>query len=137
MSSTPHWFKATVREMPLEDCLQLLESCQVGRIAFTDLDGPVVLPVNYSIHEGAVLVATATGSSLHSHAAGAPVAFEVDDVDEFNEGGASVLVRGLASKVPFDGFPEDSRPYPWPEGPREVLLRIDPTQITGRRLYPA
>ncbi|TXL57512.1 pyridoxamine 5'-phosphate oxidase family protein [Aeromicrobium terrae] len=137
MSSTHHWFKAKLREMPLDDCLEVLGNNQVGRIAFNDPSGPVVLPVNYSVTNGAILIATATGSSLHSYVPGSLVAFEVDDVDEFNEDGASVLVRGRAAIVPTEGFSDDERPYTWPEGPREVLLHIVPTQITGRRLFPA
>ncbi len=114
-----------------------MASRQVGRVGFIDPDGPVVLPVNYSMQGGNVLIATSAVNSLSAYATEGPVAFEVDDIDEFNETGWSVLVRGRAELVPFEELPaEDRRPYPWPAGARILLLRIFPTQLTGRRLFP-
>ncbi len=137
MYTTNHWFKAHLRDIPRDECLEMLDSRQVGRIAFTDLDGLVVLPVNYSMHDGAVYIATLPSSRLSAHATEGAVAFEVDEVDEFNEVGWSVVVRGRVAMVPFAELPDaKDMPYPWPEGPRLLVLRIDPTQVTGRRLIP-
>jgi nitroimidazol reductase NimA-like FMN-containing flavoprotein (pyridoxamine 5'-phosphate oxidase superfamily) len=136
MNPTDHWFKATPREMSRQECFELLDENQVGRIAFNDSTGPVVLPVNYVVDDGAIVIATSDGSSLDSFAAGERVAFEVDEVDEFNENGTSVLVRGHAARVPSSSVPEHRRPYTWPAGRREVLLQIVPSQVTGRRLIP-
>lgn len=137
MNTTSHWFKGHLRDMPRDECFQLLESRQVGRIGFVDPDGPVVLPVNYVIHGESVLIATLPGNSI-SNAVGQPVAFEVDEIDEFNETGSSVLVRGLASVVAKDELPdEQEQPNPWAEGDRSLVIRITATQVTGRYLLPA
>jgi nitroimidazol reductase NimA-like FMN-containing flavoprotein (pyridoxamine 5'-phosphate oxidase superfamily) len=135
------WFASHVKELALEECLELLESGQVGRIGFTDPTGPVVLPVNYVVAGGCVLVLTSTNGSLARHAVTAPVAIEVDAVDEFTETGWSVLVRGHASVVEQQERLELHRngdlPRPWVEGDRTLLLKISPTRVTGRRLIPA
>lgn len=138
MDTTSHWFKSHLKDMPREECFQLLESRQVGRIGFVDPDGPVVLPVNYVILEESVLIATMPGNSISSHAVGRPVAFEVDEIDEFNETGWSVLVRGLASVVANDELPdEEDQPNPWAEGDRSLVMRISPSHVSGRYLLPA
>jgi len=138
MNTTSHWFKSHLKDMPRDECFQLLESRQVGRIGFVDPDGPVVLPVNYVIHDEVVLIATMPGNSIASHAVDQPVAFEVDEIDEFNETGWSVLVRGLASSVSRDELPdEQDQPNPWAEGDRSLVIRITPSHVSGRYLLPA
>ena len=136
-NTTSHWFKSHLRDVPRDECLELLEGRQVGRVCFVDPDGPVALPVNYAIHDGNVLIATSPHNSLAQHAVGQPVAFEVDDIDEYNETGWSVLVKGLASEVAHDDLPgEVQRPNPWVEGNRTLVLRITPSQVSGRYLLP-
>jgi nitroimidazol reductase NimA-like FMN-containing flavoprotein (pyridoxamine 5'-phosphate oxidase superfamily) len=137
MNTTSHWFKSHLKDMPRDECFELLSSRQVGRVGFIDSDGPVVLPVNYTIHEEAVMVATSTVNSLSRHAVGRPVAFEVDEIDEFNETGWSVLVRGLASPMPEDLLAEELWPNPWVDGDRRLLIRIKPLHVSGRYLLPA
>ena len=135
MNTTTHWFKSHLRDIPRDECFELLESRQIGRVGFVDADGPVVLPVNYVVHNETVFIATSPTNSLSSDAVGRPVAFEVDEIDEFNETGWSLLARGQASLVPEDELPEDL-PNPWVDGDRSLVLRISPSQISGRYLLP-
>jgi uncharacterized protein len=68
------------------------------------------------------------------------VAFEVDEIDDFLECGWSVLVVGRAHLVAdLTGLPHmwAERPHPWASGGRDLYIRIDPTNITGRRVLPA
>ena len=137
--TTEHWFKSHLREIPRSECLELLAEHKVGRIAFVDVDGPLMIPVNYALDGDTVLVATSAFSNLAQSATGARVAFEVDESDDYTESGWSVLVRGAAERVSYDELPHDAvaRPYPWVEGTRTFVLRITPREITGRRLVPA
>lgn len=131
--STSHWFKGHLKDVPRDECLELLASRQVGRIVFTDPDGPLALPVNYTMQGDCVLISTLSAGTVARHATGL-VAFEIDEIDEFIESGWSVLVRGSAAEV----SPEDvliDRPDSWAEGPRTLLLQITPEEITGRRLF--
>jgi nitroimidazol reductase NimA-like FMN-containing flavoprotein (pyridoxamine 5'-phosphate oxidase superfamily) len=138
MGIISHWFKGHLRDVPRDECFQLLESRQVGRIGFLDVDGPQVLPVNYAIDNGCVLIATSPASTLAKCAVARPVAFEVDEVDEFNEGGWSVIVRGPLSVVSGPEIPDEAhQPNPWVAGNRTLVLRITPAEVTGRYLLPA
>lgn len=116
------------------ECMALLASRSVGRLAYVARAGvPDVVPVNYAVRDGVVLVRTGPGPKLQAAERGDLVAFEVDDVDEASRTGWSVVVHGRASMVPTDGT-ADGPPSPWASGPRERLLQITPRRTTGRRL---
>ena len=136
-SDTSHWFKSHLRDMPRKECFEMLQSRQVGRVVFDDLDGPLALPVNYTIQDESVVIATSPTNSLSSFVAGRSVAFEVDEIDEFNETGWSVLVRGVASVLNEDLLDDDRHPNPWVDGDRSLVIRISPLQVSGRYLLPA
>lgn len=138
MYTTAHWFKSHLKDVPRRECFELMQGRQVGRIAFVDPEGPVILPINFAIHEDQVLIATSPTGRLAHHAVGQSVGFEVDEIDEFTEIGWSVLVRGNASVVSGDELPEEAnRPNSWVDGNRTLFIRISPTQVTGRYLMPA
>jgi nitroimidazol reductase NimA-like FMN-containing flavoprotein (pyridoxamine 5'-phosphate oxidase superfamily) len=131
-------FRSHLREMSREECLERLNVEVVGRVGFNDDLGPVVLPVNYRIREGSVIIATGLSTALARFAIGKAVALEVEDVDPLTESGWSVLVRGRAEIVPHDGMPEPGgRPRPWADGPRPLLIQIVPETVTGRWLIEA
>jgi nitroimidazol reductase NimA-like FMN-containing flavoprotein (pyridoxamine 5'-phosphate oxidase superfamily) len=136
MRSTEGWFRSRSVELEQAECLELLESRTVGRVAYCEDGGPVVLPVNYVVHEGAVLLRTAPHTALGRHLQHGPAAFEVDEVDEYTQSGWSVLVRGHASPLDPDDLPAEpgARPVPWAEGARPLFVRISPDTVTGRRL---
>ena len=136
-TDTSHWFKSHLRDVPRKECFELLESRQVGRVVFDDPDGPLALPVNYTVQDESVVIATSPSNSLSRYVAGRPVAFEVDEIDEFNETGWSVLVRGLASVLNEDLLDDDHQPNPWVDGDRTLLIRISSLQVSGRYLLPA
>jgi len=124
-------------------CRKLIAEGGVGRIAYRGRYGLVVLPVNYAVHDGAVVFRTAAGGSmdedLRTGIAGADylVAFEVDRIDERAHEGWSVLIQGTARHA--DTAAERAAlagagVRPWPGGPRDLYFRVVPTQITGRTL---
>jgi nitroimidazol reductase NimA-like FMN-containing flavoprotein (pyridoxamine 5'-phosphate oxidase superfamily) len=138
MTVTDAWFQGRLTELAEAECLELLATRQVGRLAYCDQDGPLAVPVNYVVHDGMVLFRTSPHTSLGQHARSAAVAFEVDEIDDFSQSGWSVLVRGPAEYVDPDDLPtgRNSRPVPWPQGVRTLHVRIRPLSITGRRLLP-
>lgn len=135
--TTTHWFKGHLRNMSRRECLELLASQQVGRVIFNDQDGPLALPVNYAFQDEGVVIATSPTSSLARWAPGRPVGFEVDEIDEFNETGWSVLVRGLAPALDVHLLDTDDQPNPWVDGDRTFLIRIPCLQVSGRYVLPA
>jgi uncharacterized protein len=138
MSPGESWFPSHLNELDKAECLELLASHQVGRVAYCDDLGPVVLPVNYVVDLETVLLRVSPHSTLARNLRSAPASFEVDEFDDYNQSGWSVLVRGDAAYVDLAELPdEDNRPIPWAEGERTFHIRITPHDITGRRLLSA
>ena len=70
-----------LRHLGADQCLDLLASCQVGRVAATMGALPVILPVNYVVFDHGVLFRTAAGTKLDAAVRGIVVAFEADAYD--------------------------------------------------------
>ncbi|MCX5554655.1 pyridoxamine 5'-phosphate oxidase family protein [Streptomyces sp. NBC_00038] len=122
-------------ELSPAECGARLSTHGVGRLAVTTRTGPVIVPVNYSVVEGAIVFRTEAGTTP-AEAAGTQVAFEVDHIDEALSQGWSVLVRGRARVVtdPDAVHRLADRAYstPWAGGDRDMWVSIDPASITGR-----
>ena len=125
-----------------DQCLALIGPGGIGRIAYSSRSGPVVLPVNYALQDGAIVFRTAEhgplDEELRTGIAGADykVAFEIDSIDLTAKQGWSVLIQGPAHHVTREG--EDavraSGVEPWAPGDRELYVRIVPSRISGRRV---
>jgi nitroimidazol reductase NimA-like FMN-containing flavoprotein (pyridoxamine 5'-phosphate oxidase superfamily) len=132
-----------VEELDTEECLRLISPGGVGRVGFTTSTGPTVLPVNYTMDGRAVLFRTAFGGpmdeDLSTRIKGVElkVAFEVDQLDTANREGWSVLIQGAAHRVSEEELAGMSSAVaePWAGGERRLYIRIDPVQLTGRRIH--
>ncbi|MDF3299121.1 helix-turn-helix domain-containing protein [Streptomyces tropicalis] len=124
-------------ELAPAECRALLGGHGVGRLAVPTVSGPVVVPVNYSVVDGAIVFRTAPDATPYQ-AVGCRVAFEVDRIDDAFSRGWSVLVRGHAHAVTDSAEVRRlvDRAYspPWAGGRRDVWVRIDPLVVTGRRI---
>jgi nitroimidazol reductase NimA-like FMN-containing flavoprotein (pyridoxamine 5'-phosphate oxidase superfamily) len=124
-------------ELTTQECRELLATHGVGRLAVSTSQGPLVVPVNYSVVDEAIVFRTAPGTTP-AEAPGHQVAFEVDRVDDALSQGWSVLVRGPASTVTepdaVQRLTEQAYSTPWAGGRRDEWVRIDPVSITGRRI---
>ena len=122
-------------ELREDECWDFLRHHQVGRMAWVDEGRPRIVPLNFVAHEDAVWVRTTAYSQLAQQATGSSVAFEVDDVDPFTQSGTSVVVRGTAVQAgPREHW---QGPETWVEGTRALVLRIDSSEVTGRRVLPS
>jgi len=130
---------AELQEIGYEECLALLRTRSVGRIAVVD-DGPIVVPVSYRLVEtsGPTWIALRTRPGNVLDRVHAKVAFEIDDVDVSHGEGWSVLVQGTLLGVDADAaeFRERFDPQPW-LADRDRWLVIEPFAVTGRRLRAA
>ena len=124
-------------ELDAGECRSLLGTHGVGRIAVSTGSGPVVVPVNYSVVDGAIVFRTAPGTTP-SLAVGRRVAFEVDRIDDAFSRGWSVLVRGRGRAVtdPDEArrLADGAHSRPWVGGERELWVRVDMQAVTGRRI---
>ena len=76
-----------VETLTVAECRELLNGHHFGRFAFVDSVGvlPSIVPVNYLLDEDKIVIRTDAGSKLAAALRGAPVAFEVDGVDETHQ----------------------------------------------------
>jgi nitroimidazol reductase NimA-like FMN-containing flavoprotein (pyridoxamine 5'-phosphate oxidase superfamily) len=125
------------------ECLRLISPGRIGRLAYSRPDGPVVLPVNYKLHEGTIVFRTGqdspVGDDLRTGIAEAEykVAFEIDSLGIADREGWFVFIHGAAHHVDSDAERASvlqAGVEPWPAGKREHFVRIIPTLITGWRI---
>jgi len=129
---------APAEELSISECVRLLRSGVTGRVAVWGLDGPYVLPLNYSVLEDAVVLCTTPTSVLGIHGADSQAAFEVDYFNYARQVGWSVMVRGhlelLTEADVLDRGIRNWQPRPWASGPRTLYLQLRWTEISGRKL---
>ena len=118
-----------------EESWNLLSSRTLGRLV-TCVDGyPEVFPVNFVVQRRTVLFRTAEfATKLFTVVMNAHVVFEADDhtVSE----GWSVIVKGIAQVLnTSDEIEEAERAQllPWTAGMKPRYVRVEPTEISGRR----
>jgi nitroimidazol reductase NimA-like FMN-containing flavoprotein (pyridoxamine 5'-phosphate oxidase superfamily) len=119
------------------EAFRLLAGSEVGRVGVTIGALPAIFPVNYRVVDGSVVFWSAPGSKLSAAAAGAVVAFEVDDYNVADRTGWSVLVVGPSEvvedrDVAFKALAAGLAPFV--DGFRRAIIRIEPTFVSGRRI---
>ena len=126
------WGVGRMVELSEQECWELLGSRPVGRVAFDDGDGPVILPVNHAATDGRIRFRVSPYGTLGRELDGRKVAFEVDDTDDFHRAGWSVVVRGRAVLEPAPT--SWAEPTPWPDGVRSLMVELVPIRLSGRRV---
>jgi nitroimidazol reductase NimA-like FMN-containing flavoprotein (pyridoxamine 5'-phosphate oxidase superfamily) len=120
-----------------EDSLALLATVPLGRLVFTQHALPVVVPVNFVLDGGEIVIRTGETSTLAAGLRGTVVAFEVDQFDTAHQSGWSVTVTGRAWEETDAG--EVARlselPLrPWAAGIRERFIKLSIEIVEGRQL---
>jgi nitroimidazol reductase NimA-like FMN-containing flavoprotein (pyridoxamine 5'-phosphate oxidase superfamily) len=125
------------------ECVRLISPGGIGRLVFAGRFDLTVLPVNYVLHDGAILFRTVEAGSTDDDLrtgiehAEYRVAFEVDEIDIESHEGWSVLVQGPAHHLDDPGEQADAIAAgveSWAGGEREHFIEITPARITGRRI---
>lgn len=128
---------AKVQELTRDECLALLPTVPVGRLVFTERALPAIVPVNFVLDRGRIVIRTGATSSLAAALRGAVVAFEVDDFDRNARNGWSVTVTGRAREVsdPLELARVDELPLiPWVGGRLDHVITVPVDLVNGRRV---
>lgn len=137
-----------MRSLSREECDDLLQQNQVGRLAFTFHDRVDIEPVHYVYAEGLLHGRTSPGTKVATLLHHPWIAFEVDEVQGLFDW-RSVVVHGVVSIPDPDGSPADKTAYTAtlalirelvpealesddPTPSRQVLFRIHVDEVTGR-----
>lgn len=120
----------------VHDCWKYLRSASVGRVAVTTGRGPEIFPVNYVPDNGTVIFRTGEGTKLDAVLGGSPIALEADGLNKYGTIAWSVIIKGTASVVDSEeDFQEaaDAGLSPWEAGSKDHLVRVTPSEVSGRR----
>jgi nitroimidazol reductase NimA-like FMN-containing flavoprotein (pyridoxamine 5'-phosphate oxidase superfamily) len=125
------------RDLTRDECRELLGAGSVGRVAVATPAGPHIVPVNYAVVDGALVVRTTPYSLLGTYGRDTTLAFEIDCADTQHECGWSVVARGRSEVLHDPDDVDEARaavPRPWAGGQRSLFLRIPMEELSGRRL---
>ena len=127
-----------IAELSPAECRQLLAPGGVGRFLFMADRGPVAVPVNYGMLGGDIVFLTSeSGRVAGATRPGSLVSFSVDRVDDALAEGWSVLASGAATVLPDPAGRAVAARLgiePWAGGQRDLVIRLTPREITGRRI---
>lgn len=130
-----------LEELTEDDCWNLIGQQSeaqpyFARAGWTGSTGPVVIPVNYVVHERSVWIRTSAYSAMAEEVDESLLAVEMDDIDPQSHAGWSVMLRGRAHVFYHDEqAPEAVRGLrTWAGGARPLWVHVAPDHVTGRRL---
>jgi len=125
----------TTGTLDREECLELLATASMGRVALSANALPTVLPVSFRLMGDRIVFRTAgRGSTPHV------VAFQVDDIDPQSHVGWSIVVTGVAHQVtdPSElAEMESAVPPEWTAGDEARLVALSLERVVGHRLVGA
>jgi hypothetical protein len=127
---------SSASELDRAQCMELLGGARIARVVLSVGCIPVALPVNMSVLGENVIFATDSRSKLTSSVYGQVVSLETDDIDLVSRTGWSVLVTGIALPIaePLEIEWAGSRLQAWAAGPHPLLVKVQTTLISGRKL---
>ncbi|WP_115787173.1 pyridoxamine 5'-phosphate oxidase family protein [Arthrobacter silvisoli] len=122
--------------LTVHDCWKYLGTASVGRIALVSSGDPEIFPVNYVPDYGTLIFRTGPGTKLDAVQSGKPIAFEADGLNRYGTIAWSVVVKGTAELVDDVAELQEAAGTslsPWEAGPKDNVVRIIPTGLSGRR----
>jgi nitroimidazol reductase NimA-like FMN-containing flavoprotein (pyridoxamine 5'-phosphate oxidase superfamily) len=121
-----------VQRLEAEECWELLEGEEFGRLAYRLVDEVHIVPINYVVDGRSVLFRTASGNKLLAAALHSDVALEIDWHDE--AAAWSVVARGHLQQLEEDQQHRvDDLPLrPWVPTLKYDVVELVPQTVTGR-----
>lgn len=120
------------------ECWERLDGADVGRIGVLVDSAPEIYPINFVVADHTIVFRTDPGSKLHGLDRSPSVCFEVDGIDRDDRSGWSVLVKGRAAELltAEDRRAVEALPLElWGLGAKDHWVRIQPVEVTGRRIH--
>jgi hypothetical protein len=108
-----------------------------GRLALNGDPSPHVIPVNFTVVNGGIVIRLGAGWSAF-HLDGTAVTFEADEATPSRHSGWSVVVEGIARTMSYDaaGRLGTNLPTPIVTVPGVRVFEIVPLKVTGRAVEP-
>lgn len=122
-----------VRKLTEDECWQLLERTQHGRLVGVVAGRADIFPINIAADRRSIVFRTAPGTKLAEVAVNENVLIEADGI--LSDEAWSVVLRGTAALLQTSeeiSQAERLDLQPWVPGPKEQFVRVTPTEVTGR-----
>jgi uncharacterized protein len=126
---------APMEHLTVSESWSLVRSVPMGRLAVVVDGKPEIFPLNHVVDQGTLVFRTAEGTKL-AWAVGHEVAYEVDGIEQGGNVAWSVVVKGRAREVArlHESIEALDLPlFPWHQGPKPRIVRIEPEEVHGRR----
>jgi hypothetical protein len=122
-----------------DSCARLLAATQFGRIAVVEAGRPRIVVLNHLVDDSAVLFRTrddALLADLTRDGVALHAVYEVDSAFPPGSSGWSVIAAGLLVRETDPRRVSLARTAvaAWAEGERDLVLRLDVEELTGRRV---
>jgi hypothetical protein len=114
--------RSGLRVLTTAECLQLLATVSLGRVALSHRALPMILPVHFAMLDDRIVVHSMVGTTLDRTTDNTVVAFEAEGPAGASDPSWSVVVHGFATHRP--------RLPP----PDTVRIEISTDQVTGREV---
>ena len=121
-----------VTVLSVEECWELLEAEEFGRLAYRLVDEVHVVPINYVVDGRSLLFRTTSGNKLLAAALHSDVALETDWHDDLSAW--SVVARGHLRQLEEDEEHRiESLPlHPWVATLKYDVIELTPESVSGR-----
>ncbi len=122
-----------VADLTAEECWTLLRSQEFGRLAYRLVDEVHLVPINYLVDDGRLVIRTGSGNKLLAAALESDAALEIDWYDE---GSAwSVVARGRFHRLGEDeqAAIDETKLHSWLPTLKYEMLALLPSEVSGRR----
>ena len=119
------------------ECLRLMTTQTLGRIGVTVDALPVVLPVNFQLFDGELIIQTERDTRLADATQNTVVAFEVDNAESGGTGSWSVTLTGIATEISDPEVVAQLRHLPftrWVRNDNDRYVGISLDLVSGRRV---
>ena len=130
----------TARPLPVLECLRLLKSVPVGRVAFSRNAMPAVEPVRFAVDRGHIFIAVSLVSALCPALHQCVVALQADSLGDASQSGWTVTVVGNAGEVSDPALAARLRGMgltSWAAAETDRFMHISQGIVTGQRLLAA
>jgi nitroimidazol reductase NimA-like FMN-containing flavoprotein (pyridoxamine 5'-phosphate oxidase superfamily) len=121
-----------VQRLSDEECWELLEGEELGRLAYRLVDEVHIVPINYTVDGRSLLFRTASGNKLLAAALHSEVALEIDWHDATSAW--SVVARGHLHQLEEDQEHriDSLHLHPWVPTLKYDVVELVPESVTGR-----
>ena len=135
-------YQRRMEELTKPQCLELMNTVQIGRLVFVHHALPAIRPVNHLVDHETIVIRATVGAAITEEVTighkGLVVAYEADAIDTARQLGWSVIVVGTA-KLVTDGLAAEryrSLIEPWVAGPADEVITISTEMVHGYRMVP-